>query len=208
MSSPTAVYCAGCGRSLGLEPLGLPDSLACPRCSGQLAAFGGDPGRLYDCPSCGGQFVEHALFRDLLERREICGAAVPRRALRATARVSPTEPIRYIPCPSCRALMNRQNFGGTSGVVVDLCAEHGVWFDRGELPRVLEFVESGGLARARQRQLEESRHKERADGIDQSHVRLNERHRDPPGWDTEYWKDALEAVMTLLHEVGAWLARR
>ena len=49
----------------------------------------------------------------------------------------------YIPCPECAGLMNRKNFGGTSGVVVDVCKKHGTWFDLGELPRVLAFVAAG-----------------------------------------------------------------
>jgi hypothetical protein len=48
--------------------------------------------------------------------------------------------------------MNRRNFGGTSGVIVDVCAQDGVWFDTLELPRVLAFTEAGGLELARQRQ--------------------------------------------------------
>lgn len=103
--------------------------------------------------------------------------------------------------------MNRQNFGGASGVIVDLCGKHGIWFDVGELPRVLEFVESGGLARERQRQADQLKEHARAELIDQSHVRLNEAHLEAPTWDTEYWKDGLEVVMTLLRDVGAWLGR-
>jgi hypothetical protein len=50
--------------------------------------------------------------------------------------------------------MNRRNFGGSSGVIVDVCSSHGLWFDLGELPRVLSFVEAGGLARAKLREAE------------------------------------------------------
>jgi Zn-finger nucleic acid-binding protein len=57
--------------------------------------------------------------------------------------------------------MNRKNFAQSSGVILDLCAKHGVWLDRGELERVLGFVADGGLARARaheqQRLVEEQR---------------------------------------------------
>ena len=208
MSAPTAAFCAGCGRSLGLEPLALPDSLACPRCSGRLSAFGGDPGRLYDCSSCGGQFVEHALLRDLLERREICGAAVPRRPLRSA---SQGEPVHYVPCPSCRVLMNRHNFGDTSGVIVDLCSKHGVWFDTGELPRVLEFVEEGGLSRARQRELAAPRREAPTSTIDETHrgPLLDDtlRSSTPRAWEGGYVDDAKEVVVTLLHEIGEWLER-
>jgi Zn-finger nucleic acid-binding protein len=41
--------------------------------------------------------------------------------------------------------MARNNFGKKSRVIVDICRRHGVWFDAGELPRVLAFVRSGGL---------------------------------------------------------------
>jgi hypothetical protein len=50
--------------------------------------------------------------------------------------------------------MNRRNYGGASGVIVDVCTVHGTWFDTGELPRVLAFVEGGGLAAARRREME------------------------------------------------------
>ena len=44
--------------------------------------------------------------------------------------------------------MSRRNFGESSGVVVDICTPHGVWFDRGELSQVLSFCASGNLTRA------------------------------------------------------------
>ena len=34
-----------------------------------------------------------------------------------------------------------------------MCTDHGIWFDIGELPRILVFVETGGLAQARKREL-------------------------------------------------------
>jgi Zn-finger nucleic acid-binding protein len=100
------------------------------------------PGAVHDCGGCGGQFVEVAALRELLERHAIdTGIERPRTSARFAV-----APVRYVACPVCRALMNRRNFGGVSGVIVDVCAKHGTWCDRGELPRVLAFVESGGLA--------------------------------------------------------------
>jgi Zn-finger nucleic acid-binding protein len=116
-----------------------------------MAALDCGPGAVHDCGRCGGQFVEVAAFRDLLERHALdAGVVRPRTEARAFA-----GPVRYVACPVCRALMNRRNFGGTSGVIVDVCAKHGTWFDRGELPRVLAFVESGGLSHLREREAEE-----------------------------------------------------
>jgi len=145
MNVPHALHCSACGRDLGLEPLGHPGDRRCPRCSSvTLEVFSSGPGHLLDCSQCGGQFVEHALLKDLLERRQVYGHAIPRKP----AAPPRPDPVQYIPCPECSALMTRRNFGGRSGVIVDVCARHGIWFDLGELPRVMAFVEGGGLARA------------------------------------------------------------
>jgi len=154
MNPPSAVLCLGCGRELGLEPIGEPDRLSCPDCKRPFQRFRGGPGDLHDCGTCGGQLVDHALLMDLLEQRELYGKNAPRRP----ARHNPLEsPMRYVACPACSDIMARRNFGGNSGVIVDVCRKHGVWFDRGELPRVLAFVEAGGLELARQREAQSDR---------------------------------------------------
>jgi Zn-finger nucleic acid-binding protein len=45
-------------------------------------------------------------------------------------------------------MMLRKNFRDSSGIVVDVCSAHGIWFDRGELGMVFDFVETGALANA------------------------------------------------------------
>ena len=62
-----------------------------------------------------------------------------------TQSIDLTEKIRYIPCPICHELMNRVNFANFSGVIVDVCREHGTWFDRDELRRAL-WNSSGAAA--------------------------------------------------------------
>jgi hypothetical protein len=71
-----------------------------------------------------------------------------------------TPRIRYRPCARCGKMMNRVNFGRLSGTVVDVCKGHGTYMDPGELHRIVEFIQSGGLERARTRQLEELRDQE------------------------------------------------
>jgi Zn-finger nucleic acid-binding protein len=56
--------------------------------------------------------------------------------------------------------MNRSNFARSSGVIIDICKRHGVWFDAEELPKIIEFIRRGGLDRQREKeklQLEEQR---------------------------------------------------
>ncbi len=57
--------------------------------------------------------------------------------------------------------MNRVNFGRLSGVIVDACRGHGTYLDAGELHRIVAFIQSGGLDRARAVQIEELKERER-----------------------------------------------
>ena len=146
LSFPNDLHCRGCGLELGLEPVPDPSSLSCPECKSALKAFQAGSGLLHACERCGGQLVTHGLLRALLESREVLGSAVP--SIVDAPRGNPlSDPVRYRPCPGCGLLMNRKNFGGTSGVIIDVCSLHGSFFDRGELPRVLEFARRGGLVR-------------------------------------------------------------
>ena len=118
------------------------ESLECVRCNRKLTASGSH-GALA-CRTCAGEFCRRETF-DALVKGAVGtsgGGAYVRPAL------SISEPVRYVRCPVCRDLMSRRNFGESSGVVVDICTPHGVWFDRGELSQVLSFCTSGNLARA------------------------------------------------------------
>src|SRR6266850_2694400 len=70
--------------------------------------------------------------------------------------------IKYVPCPECSQLMNRINFARCSGVIIDLCKKHGIWFDSDELSRIVEFIRGGGLELSRSKEkaeIEEERRK-------------------------------------------------
>lgn len=154
MNVPDDALCAECGEPLGLEPDGAPSRLSCTRCQLPFQEFHGGPGTLFDCGECGGQFVERALLQGLLEQREKYGEQTPRRPRRF---VPDASPIVYVKCPMCQLTMNRRNFGRSSGVIVDECRAHGVWLDVGELPRIMRFVETGGLEEARRLEADERR---------------------------------------------------
>lgn len=153
MSPDSALHCAGCGRDMGLEPIARDGTLPCPDCHVPMSVMECGPGALHDCPQCGGQFVEHDAMRDLVERHDRLDPHLGRPV--ATSAMPVDTRVRYVRCPACGVLMNRRNFGASSGVIVDVCSKHGTWFDPGELPRVLSFIESGGLSRLRRREVEE-----------------------------------------------------
>jgi len=148
LNFPDDLHCRGCGHELGLVLTAEDSEQTCPDCKVPLQAFKAGAGELRACVRCGGQMVTHGLLRALLEQRETLGNAVP--TPNALPRSNPlNDPVRYRPCPGCQQLMNRKNFGGASGIIVDVCSRHGTFFDPGELPRVLAFVRRGGLAQAK-----------------------------------------------------------
>lgn len=112
-----------------------------------------------ECRTCLGLWLDVPTFEKICTDREQHAPALGPASLSKAQSVG-VEKVRYIPCLECKQLMNRANFARCSGVIVDLCKEHGIWFDRDELSRIIEFINKGGLEVARSQEkirLEEER---------------------------------------------------
>jgi Zn-finger nucleic acid-binding protein len=204
LNAAEALRCSGCGRELGLEPIATgAQGLDCPECSKPFTAYGGHGGTLGECEACGGQFVEHALLEELLERREVHRPVTRTPPPRANPLA---KPVRYLKCPSCKDMMNRNNFGTQSGIVVDVCSRHGVWFEAGELPRVLAFVQAGGLERARALKAAEQRRRELDRRVEVASTRLSavSSEREPLDWAAS----VADGVLALFDVVSEALKKR
>lgn len=141
--------CSECGAVLGLEGMLGATGLRCPRCLDvELVGIHVGEHQVAECLKCTGLLVEHAVL-DVVTRRGEERAGL---RLRPIA-IAPTTPetTTYLLCPQCSAHMGRKRFGERSGIVVDVCARHGVWFDRDEIARALEFIDGGGLSRIAER---------------------------------------------------------
>jgi Zn-finger nucleic acid-binding protein len=147
-------FCAHCGAEAVREVLAEEKPLVCPRCREPMQALrlGGTETR--ECSACGGLWLDPASLQRLANAREERAGVVGVLAARVPTAGAAPDVVRYIPCPRCGKLMNRVNFAQSSGVVLDVCKNDGVWLDRGELQRVLGFVEAGGLTIARERERE------------------------------------------------------
>lgn len=159
-----AQHCSHCGAAIH----GLTESAsehACPECRIPLTGsmVGGTP--LEQCHRCGGLWLGLQAFEQIAANRETHGeilGALPGEG--ATGHVFETS-VRYRPCAQCGKFMNRINYARISGVVLDTCKEHGLWFDRDELRRVLAFIEGGGLDKARIHQVQELEDRKRLANI-------------------------------------------
>jgi Zn-finger nucleic acid-binding protein len=159
--SDQAKHCAACGAEilLAARAQGPPTPRSCPRCRQPLVSLevAGQP--FERCPACGGLWVDRQIFERLVATGQGQPTALPATAPEPAAPLEPAEPAKngparagpapfYLNCPECGTVMGRTNFARRSGVLMDRCPGHGVWFDRDELSRVLAFVRSGGKARA------------------------------------------------------------
>jgi Zn-finger nucleic acid-binding protein len=208
-------FCPTCGARGSRELLEETTRLACPGCRSWMQYVRVGTTQMHECSSCASSWLEAKVFSDLCLNREERGATMTligaRSADASLAADRPRGVTRYVPCPQCSKLMNRSNFGHRSGVVIDVCKGHGAWFERGELARVLAFIEDGGLERARQEELEKQQEEKRALEREMREVsRLSASvngttvfryshtfTRDTgDGWGTTLLRDALEKLLT------------
>jgi len=146
-------FCGRCGAIAA--PVSLDDGSIgdCPRCRAGLEKTAIGATGLAICLKCDGMWADVETFENVCADRERQSAVLGYLGER-TAKIAPTK-VSYVPCPSCSELMNRNNFARSSGVIVDICKQHGVWFDADELPTIIEFIRRGGMELARQREKNE-----------------------------------------------------
>ena len=157
-----ASHCPACGAAMGPREVATADGAPCPACAKPLAAAKVGDLEVRECHACGGLWLDRAVFEQLGASRERQGAVLGALPSPTAPPVVSLEAIQYRPCPACRQRMNRVNYARRSGVVLDVCREHGIWFDQDELRRVLAFISEGGLDRARELEIEELNEAKRA----------------------------------------------
>lgn len=145
-------HCPRCGKQAVLPKIVSEENLGkCPRCQIGLELLQIEEINLRDCRKCDGVWADAETFETVCASRESQAAVLGFMAKKDDSAEN-NKPVRYVPCPDCRQLMNRNNFARSSGVVIDICKQHGVWFDAEELPRIIEFILQGGLDHARQKE--------------------------------------------------------
>ena len=148
LSPRDAERCVRCGALLPAEALRAAAG-SCPDCRQALVSRLAGVVVFSECACCGGLFLGQeavdAVAKDAGTRERV-------RAFDATPRGAPEPGFHYRPCPVCRKLMNRSNYGGGSGVIVDVCGPHGVFLDRGEPTKIVDFIEKGGWDRLKKRE--------------------------------------------------------
>ncbi len=158
----SAAHCPGCGMALAPREVATPEGAPCPACAKPMAGAKVGDLDVNACQACGGLWLDRAMFEQLGASRERQGAVLGALPAPSEPPAATLGPVRYRPCPVCRQYMNRVNYAKRSGVVIDVCKAHGLWFDQDELRRILAFIAGGGLDRARELEIESLKEAKRA----------------------------------------------
>jgi Zn-finger nucleic acid-binding protein len=205
--SDRARFCHSCGKRINPEMVaGEKSDLCCPECGPEyrLASRACGDVSAMECDRCAGMWMGNESFRQLADAASSDSLNVDshrwaRRARSGHSDVTISDPKRYRPCAKCRSLMVRRLYGRSSGVIIDICKDHGTWFDADELPRILDWIRSGGLARANREKAREEARKQ-AMRVPQSFGR-GEMLRDTSGAEGSIIELALEGLFT-------WFSKR
>jgi Zn-finger nucleic acid-binding protein len=119
---------------------------------------------LQECPDCAGIWLPVQTFDAICHDKEVLAMAT--RSLAEYYEPPKYEPddgqkVRYLPCPKCKNLMNRRNFGEISGVIINTCRNCGVWLDNQALDHIVHFIQDGGMEKAHDHEIQEQAHRAR-----------------------------------------------
>jgi Zn-finger nucleic acid-binding protein len=118
----------------------------CVHCQSPLVLRRHETIELLACPSEHGVFIHSESLKVAVRDRTDDRPVDEEQAAEATARswaieeLESTEGTRA--CPACSVEMRKQVFAYESGVPMDVCDEHGIWLDSGELQRIEAWYEA------------------------------------------------------------------
>ena len=109
---------------------------SCPRCLRSLTTYQAGAFVVDACLACGGLFIDNAATRELMRTfdRDLVSIATTI-GIGKGETVGPGVILKDLSCPRCSGVLSAVHLPG-AGLEIDICAEHGTWFDANELPKV------------------------------------------------------------------------
>ncbi|HOW26097.1 MAG TPA: zf-TFIIB domain-containing protein [Bacteroidales bacterium] len=107
--------------------------MKCPHCKSTMIVLELHQVEIDYCSQCSGIWLNTGEMELLLESPD------KRDLVLVSFRVDPDSSEKKLRCPICRKKMQKAMAGLDSDILIDKCRKgHGLWFDRGELHRIVE----------------------------------------------------------------------
>ena len=132
-------------RLLGEKTLSVASNLNCPVCEINLETIEVEMFSFHHCTKCDGLFSSEEELEKVIEyqiKKENFSDHKMLRFIQDNPRDKRKKSV-YHPCPICKKMMQHINYKQRSGVVLDVCEEHGIWLDGGELRQISDWCEVG-----------------------------------------------------------------
>ncbi len=108
---------------------------------------------LMECHQCAGIWLSSSAFVHLEQKAKqesVSGiVSEPIQITVSQEKINPQKFYRH--CPQCQQVMHRKNYAVSSGIIIDICKKHGVWFDHKELDGILKFIRSGQFQKTQEK---------------------------------------------------------
>lgn len=118
--------------------------MKCVTCSSNLVTDSIEGVKVDACESCGGCWLDSGELKQIVDIREKTFSPEEVSLVRGISEQvfhGREEKQKEHACPKCDQLMDRFNYAATTGILLDKCSEHGIWFDKDELEHVQICVE-------------------------------------------------------------------
>jgi len=108
--------------------------MLCPVCKESMVVLELNEIEIDFCASCSG------IWLDAGELELMFDTDAQRQKLFDSFHEDPNNPEKKYKCPFCNKKMVKVNVGDEKEILIDKCRkDHGLWFDKGELKKVIEF---------------------------------------------------------------------
>tara|TARA_R110002049_G_scaffold2750_8_gene22148 strand:+ start:59768 stop:60187 length:420 start_codon:yes stop_codon:yes gene_type:complete len=111
-----------------------PAGVGCPNCRGPLQIGLVQGQQMAGCPICLGMLMQQETFAALIKQLRLANGA--KSEIPKPMDASQLDVRRH--CPACDTVFDTHPYAGPGNSVIDTCTEcHLVWFDRGELDKLV-----------------------------------------------------------------------
>jgi len=155
------------------------------------------------CERCFGLFFDNHELERLLEQSVSKSYFIDHHKLHSLLQhPRHKDSIVYRKCPECSKIMQRQNHLGRSGVITDVCREHGIWLDAGELKQIQEWTALGGKRNALKDELDEKHRHTRA--VNRKRSRQSSTYHHKTRGSKHYFDDIIDTVSDIFSSDAIW----
>ena len=116
--------------------------LSCARCRAKLFRAALEGFEVLGCGSCGGVWLSNESAADVMSG-SVWQAGRLAATLAEKTKPDPAALTRAAACPDCQQALVRVH---AAGIELDVCPEHGTWFDRGEIERLMRAAKPAPAA--------------------------------------------------------------